>query len=173
MNSLSAVISNSETTSCGDAAWPLQAPEELVRALVAAGQIRRVAKGARLFSVGDKAGGVFLILKGAARASMRIEPGRELACHIAGPGSVMGLSSALCSTHYQFDVETLEAVEAVYLGTEAVNEILRQHSEICMRVMNMMCDELTSLRQTREHLQSCEKQSCSLHRSCTHAANLQ
>jgi CRP-like cAMP-binding protein len=117
--------------------------------------------------------GVFLILKGTARAALRDEPGRELACHIAGPGSVMGLSSALCATRYQFDVEALETVEAIYLGTDAVNEILRQHSEICMRVMNMMCDELTSLRQTREHMQSCEKHSCSLHRSCTHAANLQ
>ena len=167
------MISNSEATSCGDATWPLQAPEELVRALAAAGQMRRVAKGARLFSFGDAAGGVFLILKGTARAALRDEPGRELACHIAGPGSVMGLSSALCATRYQFDVEALETVEAIYLGTDAVNEILRQHSEICMRVMNMMCDELTSLRQTREHMQSCEKHSCSLHRSCTHAANLQ
>jgi len=144
-----------------------------VRALAAAGQMRRVAKGARLFSFGETAGGVFLILKGAARAAMRGEPGRELVCHIAGPGSVMGLSSALCATRYQFDVEALETVEAIYLGTETVNEILRQHSEICMRVMNMMCDELTSLRQTREHMQSCGKQSCSLHHSCTHAESLQ
>jgi CRP-like cAMP-binding protein len=173
MNPSSSIRSKSETAPCGETAWPLQAPDELVRALASAGQMRRVTKGARLFSFGEAASGVFLILKGAVRASLQGEPGDELLCHIAGPGAVLGLSSALCATRYQFDVEALETVEAIHLGTEAVNDILRQHPEICMRVMNMMCDELTSLRQTRKHMQSCGKRSCSLHRSCTCGPTLQ
>ena len=170
MNPLSDFNSNSKSTSCGDTVWPLQAPDELVRALASAGRMQRVAQGGRLFSFDDAAEGVFLILKGAVRAALPGELGRELVCHTAGPGSVLGLPSALCATRFQFDVEALEAVEAIYVETEPVNEILRQRPELCMQVMNMMCDELTALRQTRDHMQSCGKQSCSLHGSCTEAS---
>jgi CRP-like cAMP-binding protein len=164
------ISSKSENTSCGDCGWPLQAPSELVQALTSAGQRRKVARGDRLFSFGDAAEGVFLILKGAARAALPGEPGHELVCRTAGPGSLLGLPSALCATRHQFDVEALEAVEALYLETEPVNEILRQQPELCMQVMNMMCDELSALRQTRDHMQSCGKQSCPLHGSCTDAS---
>jgi CRP-like cAMP-binding protein len=106
-------------------------------------------------------------VKGAARASIAAETGRELVCRMAEPGAVLGLPSALCATSYQFDVEALEGLEAVFLPTESVNEILRQRPELCMQAMQMMCDELNALKQTRDHLQNCGKHSCSLHGACT------
>ena len=160
---------STSTSSRGGATWPLQAPNELLGALASAGQMRKVAQGNRVFSFDDAAEGVFLILKGTVRAALPGETGSELVCHTAGPGSILGLPSALCATRYQFDVEALETVDAVYVETEPVNEILRQRPELCMQVMNMMCDELTALRQTRDHMQSCGKKSCSLHGSCTDA----
>jgi CRP-like cAMP-binding protein len=84
---------------------------------------------------------------------------------------VLGLPSALCAKSYQFDVEAVEAVEAVYLPTESVNEILRQKPELGMQAMSMMCDELSALRQTTDHMRSCGQRSCSLHGSCTHASH--
>jgi CRP-like cAMP-binding protein len=149
-----------------------QADEDLVRALTPAGEMKRVERDGRLFSSGDAAGGVYLIVKGTARATLAGDE-RELMCRTAGPGSVLGLTSALCAKHYQFDVQALETVEAVFLETGTVNEILRGQPELCMRAMRMMCDELEALRQTREHMQSCDKQSCALHPQCSQAARLQ
>jgi CRP-like cAMP-binding protein len=149
-----------------------QADGELARAFAPAGQARKVERGDRLFSFGEAAQGVYLIVKGTARASLAGEE-RELMCRTAGPGAVLGLPSALCANHYQFDVQALEEVEAVFLETEKVNEILRQQPELCMRAMNMMCEELEALRQTREHMQSCRKESCGLHGQCTQAARRQ
>ncbi len=145
-----------------------QADEELLRALVPAGELKRVERDGRLFSSGDAAGGVYLIVKGTARATLAGD-GRELMCRTAGPGAVLGLTSALCANHYQFDVQALETVEAVFLETGTVNEILRGQPELCMRAMRMMCAELEALRQTREHMQSCDKQSCALHPQCSQA----
>ena len=54
-------------------------------------------------------------------------------------------------------MQALETVEAVFLETGTVNEILRGQPELCMRAMRMMCDELEALRQTREHMQSCDE----------------
>jgi CRP-like cAMP-binding protein len=149
-----------------------RADEELVRALAPAGQTRTVERDGRLFSSGDAAQGVYLILKGTARATLAGEE-RELMCRTAGPGSVLGLPSALCSNRYQLDVQALETVEAVFLDTGTVNQILRGQPELCMRAMRMMCAELEALRQTREHMQSCGKESCALHEQCSRAAGLQ
>ena len=158
-----------QTDLCGDAT-PYQAADELVRALALAGEKQRVECGERLFSFGEEAKGVYLIVKGTARAALSGVPGRELMCRTAGPGSVLGLPSALCANRYQFDVEAVEELEAVFLPTESVNEILRQQPELCMQVMNMMCDELSTLRQTTEHMRNCVQHSCLLHGRCTHSS---
>lgn len=142
---------------------PYQAADELVQALALAGEKQKVESGARLFSFGDEATGVYLILKGKARASLSGVPGRELICRTAGPGSVLGLPSALCANSYQFDVEAVEEVEAVFLATESVNELLRRQPELCMQVVNMMSDELSALRQTTEHMRNCAQYSCLLY----------
>jgi CRP-like cAMP-binding protein len=141
----------------------------LMQALAPAGEKRTVKRGARLFSFGDAAEGAYLIVSGTARASLAGEEGRELVCRTAGPGAVLGLPSALCATQYHFDVEALETVEAVFLRTETVNDILRQHPELCMQVMGMMCGELDALKQTTDHMRSCGKRSCSLQSTCRQA----
>jgi len=161
-----------EITCGGDAAWAQPAPEELARAMAGAGRRLRVEGGKRLFSFGEAAEGVYLILTGRARAALPGEPGRELVCLTAGPGSLLGLPSALCSKSYQFDVEALEALEAAYLPVEEVNELLRQHPELCMKVMSMMCDELSTLRQTRDHLSRCTNRECGLHGACMKAGSV-
>ncbi len=158
-----------QTDLCGDTT-PYEAADELVQALAPAGEKQRVECGKRLFSFGEEAKGVYLIVKGTARAALSGVPGRELMCRTAGPGSVLGLPSALCANPYQFDVEAVEELEAVFLPTASVNEILRQQPELCMQVMNMMCDELSTLRQTTEHMRNCVQHSCLLHGRCTHSS---
>jgi CRP-like cAMP-binding protein len=143
-----------------------KALDELARALAPAGVTKRVKRGDRLCSFGEAASGVFVILHGTARAVLPGELGNELICRTAGPGALLGLPDALCSTSYQFDVEALETVEAAFLTTERVNEILRRHPELCMQAMDMMCDELSALWRTTEHMRNCRKKSCSLNGFC-------
>jgi CRP-like cAMP-binding protein len=156
-----------ESTAVGDAGWAQQAPEELAGALSAVGVLRHVEGGERLFSCGEAATGVYLILKGRARAVLPGLPGRELVCLTAGPGSVLGLHSALCAKSYQFDVECLEAVEARYVPMEQIHELLRVRPELGLLAMNMMCNELSALKVTRKHLSNCTNQACGLFGCCT------
>lgn len=157
----------------GDTAWPYRLAGELAQALASAGERRRLEGGERLFSFGDAARGVFLILNGTARATLPSKAGGELVCRTAGAGSVLGLPAALCANFYQFDVAALEALEAVFLPTALVNELLREKPELCMQVMKMMCDELQALKQTRDHMSHCANPSCSLHGQCMQAFNIQ
>ncbi len=154
----------------GGAAWAQQAPVELAGALAAAGEKRLFASGRRLFSFGEAAGGVFLILKGRARAVLAGEPGRELLSLTTGPGSLLGVPSALCAKNYQFDVQAVETLEAVYLPAEQLNELLRLRPELGIQVMSMMCEELSALGRTREHLSRCQNKECGLHGYCSHEA---
>jgi len=154
---------------CGDGAWPCRVAAELSLALTSAGESRRLECGERLFSLGDAAEGVYLIVKGRAQARLA----GEAVCRTAGVGSMLGLPAALCAARYQFDVEALEAVEAVYLPVAMVNEILRLRPELCMQVMSMMCDELAALKQTGDFMRNCTKESCSLHEHCRKKSSLQ
>ncbi len=150
----------------GDAAWPCKAADELAEALIPVGERRRVKRGDRLFSSGDTAEGIYLIVKGTARATLPSELGGELVCQVAGAGSVLGLPSALCSKRFQFDVEALEPLEAVFLPTAPVNEILRQRPDLCLQAMGLMCDELKALKQRCDQMNLCRKQECCLHGQC-------
>ena len=162
--------SSLHVSGCRVSASPFQAESELFEALTAAGEKRNIRPGQRVFSFGEEAHGVFLLVKGTLRAALPGGAGQELVCRTVGAGSLLGVPSALCARNYQFDVEALEAAELVYLPTPAVNEILRPRPELCMKLMKMMCDELRTLRQRCDHMRSCAKRTCSMHESCTHEA---
>ncbi len=139
-----------------------------MRALSPFGRKRRVERGDRLISSGEAAKGVYLIVSGAARVSL---PGvKGTVSHMVGAGSVLGLPAALCSARYEFDAEAMEAAELIFLETGSVNEILREHPALCMQVMTMMCDEMSALKQTRDHMRGCGKKSCSMHEQCSTCA---
>ena len=149
--------------------WAQTAPEELWKALAEAGEKRQVQDGRRLFSFGEAAEGVFLIVVGKTRAVLPGGAGAELASWTAGPGALLGVPSALCAKSYQLDVESLGQVEAVYLPVSQLNELLRQRPELGMQVMNMMCAEMSALGKTREHLSRCTNRECGLYCQCHEA----
>jgi CRP-like cAMP-binding protein len=156
----------------GAGAWAQPASPELAGALTEAGERRQWKSGQRIFAFGDPAEGVYLILSGKARAALPGGPGRELMRLTAAEGSLLGLPSALCSKSYQFDVVALEAIEAVYLPVERVNRLLRERPELGMQMMTMMCAEMDTLRQTREHMSRCQNRDCGMHGYCVQASQL-
>lgn len=146
-----------------------QTDKELAAILAPAGQLRRLEAGATLFSVGAPATGMYLILKGTAQARLTVES-HEVMCRVAGASAILGLSSAMCSGHYKFDARALEPLEAVLLETASVNQILRGNPELGLRLMNLMCDEMDALRQTRDHMRNCQRPSCGLFEACSRAS---
>lgn len=153
--------------------WAPEAPKELRKALAEAGDARQLQSGSQLFAFGEAAGGVFLIVQGRARAVLPGEAGQAMVWLTAGPGSLLGVPSALCAKSYQFDVEALELVEAVYVPVAQFNELLRSRPELGMQVMGMMCEELSALGKTREHLSRCENRECGIYCQCKQAAALE
>lgn len=149
------------------------AAAELAQALLPAGRMLKLERGERLFSCGDAAQGLYVIATGSARAWLPGNAGNQLMCRTAQAGSVLGMPAALCSHRYQFNAEALETLEAAFLETAVVNKILRQKPALCMQAMNMMCDELETLKLTTERMRNCGNAGCSLHTCCIHTIRVE
>lgn len=142
----------------------------LAEAVGAAGELRSILAGDAVFSFGEAAEGIFLVRRGQVQATLTGHAGGNLMRSLAGPGSVLGLSSALCFHGYQYNAVALEPVELTFLPTAALNDLLRRQPEVGMKVMSLMCAEMDALRQTREHLGRCQNHECGLHGFCQQAA---
>lgn len=103
------------------------------------------------------------------RAYLNTGDGREVVNRILGPGALLGVPAAMCSKQYAFSVESLDDSTLVgFVETSALNDFLRNRPDLCMQVVLMMSDELIELRQSRDHMKSCNHTECSLYESCRH-----
>ncbi len=157
----------SKTQSC---AASFQAPPELHAALSGIATPIINAKGAPVFRVNEPALGVFVVRAGSVKVTVPAESGESIVARVAGPGSVLGFSAAMCAHVYQFTAEALEISELGFIETETLNEYLRARTDLCMQVVTMMSNELLEIRETREHMRTCAHSECALHSSCLHSS---
>ena len=94
--------------------------------------------GAVLFVEGQTSRGVFVICKGQAKLSVVSEDGRTLIIKIAGPGEVLGISSAVSGRPYEATVETLGPCEVNFIKSADFRQLLHSDSELCMRAALQM-----------------------------------
>ena len=88
--------------------------------------------------------GLFLIQKGRARITLAEHPS-SLALHIAGPGSLLGLSETMSGCPYEASVETLEPCEIAFLRGEDFLACLRQNCNLCMQLVQLLSENLHQL----------------------------
>lgn len=105
--------------------------------------IRRA--GTVLFRRGDPCAGLFLILSGGVRMvlepSVGVFPDRVL-----GPGCVLGLPSAMAGEPYSLTAEVIEDAELAHVTQQKLTECLRQDSQLCFEVMEMLSREISDTR---------------------------
>lgn len=94
--------------------------------------------GAVLFVEGQMPRGVFVICKGQAKLSVVSEDGRTLIIKIAGPGEVLGISSAVSGRTYEATVETLGPCEVNFIKAADFRHLLQTNSDICMHAALQM-----------------------------------
>ena len=146
------------------------APPELHTALSGIAKPVINTKGTPVFRVNEQALGVFVVRAGSVKVTVPAESGESIVARVAGPGSVLGFSAAMCAHVYQFTAEALEVSELGFVETETLNEFLRARTDLCMQVVTMMSNELREIRETREHMRTCAHSECALHSSCIHSS---
>jgi CRP/FNR family cyclic AMP-dependent transcriptional regulator len=89
-------------------------------------------KGAILFLEGQEARGVFVLCHGTAKLTTSSEQGKTIILRIAGPGEVLGLSSAISDRPYEVTAETLEPAEANFISRKDLMQLLRTQGDVGM-----------------------------------------
>jgi len=137
-------------------------------ALLALGRVIVVPAGEVIFRQGSTAMGIYLILEGGARLSMPDGSGAEISfgSRTVGAGSVLGLPAVLCSIPYVFTARAIERCRISFIEAARLNEFLRERTEICMQVVQMMSRELSAMNEASDSLKTCTKTSCSMSGAC-------
>jgi len=89
---------------------------------------------ATLFVEGQVPRGVYLLCKGRVKLTMTSADGKAIIPHIAEPGEVIGLNSAISGTPYELSAETLEPCQVNFIKREALLRLVREHPEISAHV---------------------------------------
>src|SRR3990170_4895670 len=94
--------------------------------------------GAVLFVEGQVPRGVYLLCKGRVKLTMTSSDGKALILHIAEPGELIGINSALSGAPYELSAETLEPCQVNFVKREAFLRLVREHPELASHVTNQV-----------------------------------
>ena len=117
----------------------------LAAGLLELAPVRNSRKGTVLFHEGDPAIGVYLLLHGRARLSLHADDGRNIVLRTVKTGYILGLPGTIMRTNYLFTAELLENSEVAFVPAPEVLEFLRDHSDLCYDVVEMLGGELLDL----------------------------
>jgi CRP/FNR family transcriptional regulator len=109
-------------------------------------------KGSTLYMQGQKANGVYILCQGRVKLSTCSKDGKVIILHIAEPGEILGLSTAISNTVHLATAEVLEPCQVNFVKTEDFLSFIRKNPEAC----------LSAVRQLGNNYQNAYFQICSL-----------
>jgi len=118
----------------------LKASAELKTALQGAGSKERFAAGQVLFREDDGNSGVFVLLKGKIRMSVRGLPKLD---RLFSAGSVLGLPSTFTGHHYSLTAEALTEVDLVHVAPESFLRLMRERADLVREATEMLGREVS------------------------------
>jgi hypothetical protein len=102
-------------------------------------------KGTVLFQQGEGSRGVFLLLDGQARLLIHRDDGRTVPVRCVGPGYLLGLPGTILNRAYLFTAKLTKDSRVAFIPTDELLDFLRQRSDICFDVVEMLGGELLDL----------------------------
>jgi CRP-like cAMP-binding protein len=90
-----------------------------------------------LFRRGEKAFGVFLVLRGTVSLDFGVDAPTALAS-ACGPGALVGLPASLSRTNYSMTATVTDDAELGFLPLQALVSLLRKHPELCQQLLTIL-----------------------------------
>lgn len=110
------------------------------------GTVLRKPKNTVLFRQGDAADGVHLIRSGEALLTLSSAKGKVLSAREVGHGAVLGLPATMSGRTYSLTATLLQDSEIVHVPAEQLRDLLRDNTEVCFEVVQVLGRELTFMR---------------------------
>ena len=105
-------------------------PEEPRRRVLAAGRLRRFARGEVIFHEGDPGDTLHLISKGRVAIRVTTPVGEVATIAVLGPGDFFGELALLTPGPRSATVTALEAAETVAIHRDTFEDIKREHASV-------------------------------------------
>ncbi|HEV2547582.1 MAG TPA: Crp/Fnr family transcriptional regulator [Stellaceae bacterium] len=117
------------------------AAEERQRLSVHA-HLRRFAAGEVIFLKGSPGHGMMAVISGEVRISAPSADGKEIVLNIVHPGEVFGELTLLDGKDRNADAIALTVCEVAMLERRDVVPLLQQRPEICLKLLEVVCERL-------------------------------
>jgi CRP-like cAMP-binding protein len=127
-------------TNVGSQCVFLKASPELRSALQRAGERQRFSPGQILFGEERDACGVFLLLTGKVRMTVRNLPKLD---RLFSAGSLIGLPSTFTGRPYSLTAEAVTDAEALHIPPEPFLQLMRDRTDLCREATEMLGREVT------------------------------
>jgi len=120
--------------------------------LVVRGRRKRFEAGQAVFFEGEKADGLYVVLRGRMKVFKLSPKGREQTLKIMGPGEPVGEVAVLSGEPYPASAEGIDAGEAFYIPRQAFLDLVGREPEVAMRLLAALSARLRSFASLIEDL---------------------
>lgn len=116
------------------------------------GRMRRVQfePDQMIFSRGDPARDIYLVIQGRIRLSVLSTEGRELSFAHAGPGHIFGEIATLDGGERTAGATAISRVQAMTLSQKALMELIESHPKVALAAIHFLCQRLRDTDQRLE-----------------------
>jgi CRP-like cAMP-binding protein len=121
-------------------------PDHLHAALEERCERVRKSRSTVLFRRGEKAFGMFLVLRGTVSLDFGVDSSAKLASAY-GPGALVGLPATLTGRNYSMTATVTDDAELGFLTSLAVNSLLRQRPDLCQQLLTILGEKISQTRQ--------------------------
>ena len=109
-----------------------------------------------LFRRGEKAFGMFLVIRGTVSLDFGVDASTVLA-NVCGPGALVGLPATLSRTNYSMTATVTEDAELGFLARRDLVSLLHQHAELRQHVLAILSAKVARNEQVAKALRRKEK----------------
>lgn len=127
-------------------------PEDAQRELATAARERRVGQGEILFSAGEKATGLFVVVSGTLRAYRQTRAGREQTIHVEGPGATLAEVPVFDGGPYPSTVQAQEDAVVLFIPQGTIWRVLANNPGAALAALKLMARRLRQVSALAEHL---------------------
>jgi CRP-like cAMP-binding protein len=120
--------------------------------LVVRGRRKRLEAGQTVFFEGERADGLYVVLRGRVKVFKLSPKGREQTLKIMGPGEPVGEVAVLLGQPYPASAEAIDAGEAFYIPRQAFLDLVGREPEVAMRLLAALSARLRSFASLIEDL---------------------
>ena len=127
-------------------------PQEAQQELASAARGRCLTQGQILFSAGEKATGLFVVVSGTLRAYRQTREGREQTIHVESAGATLAEVPVFDGGPYPSTVQAEEDAVVLFLPQRTIWSVLRKNPEAAVAALKLMARRLRNVSALAEHL---------------------